>query len=249
MTFAGLAFFDALLAIVLVTVGVAGAHFYYLAPPVGFQMFAWGFLIALLTVILGIIGMLTTRSPQLKAHYNRAKFGTIVGLVIAVPIFLILLRAGKYVITDITTDTENPPEFTTNQALVMNQGFDLKYNKNRYAEGQQRVYGVLAPLKEKDPPAEVFAKVKELAAANPNWTITGSDANTMSIEGVATSHLFRFPDNFVIQVRPSNDGGSLIEMRSKSRYGVGDFGSNYRRIHNFFDRVALARDSGDESVP
>jgi uncharacterized protein (DUF1499 family) len=43
-------------------------------------------------------------------------------------------------------------------------------------------------------------------------------------------------DDFVIQVRPAPDGtGSLIEMRSKSRDGIGDFGVNYKRIRMFFD--------------
>ncbi|HUA32224.1 MAG TPA: DUF1499 domain-containing protein [Candidatus Binataceae bacterium] len=249
MTVAWLAFFDALLAIVLVTVGMLGAHLYYLAPFVGFQLFVFGFLIALVTIILGIIGMLMTRAPERRGPHNRARFGLIIGAVIALPIFLTLARGGKYIVNDITTDTDNPPEFSKNAGLVFNQGFDLKYNKNKYAAGQERIYGVIAPLKEKDPPAAMFAKLKDLAAANPNWIITETDPNTMTIEGVATSRLFHFPDNFIIQVRPSSDGGSLIEMRSKSRYGVGDFGVNYRRIHNFFDRVALARDSGEEAVP
>ncbi|MGD0120687.1 MAG: DUF1499 domain-containing protein, partial [Candidatus Binatus sp.] len=52
----------------------------------------------------------------------------------------------------------------------------------------------------------------------------------------------------VIQVRPTPDGASLIEMRSKSRDGVGDFGVNARRIHRFFDRVALARNANDQNT-
>ena len=36
-------------------------------------------------------------------------------------------------------------------------------------------------------------------------------------------------------------GGSVVQMRSKSRDGKGDFGINAKRIRRFFDRVALAR--------
>lgn len=249
MAIAWLAFFDALLTIALVGVGMIGAHFHFVAPFQGFQFFVLGFLMAILTIILGVIGMLLTRAPERRGAHNRALVGLVVGLVIAVPIFILLARGAKYVVNDITTDTDNPPEFTANQQLAFNQGFDLKYNKDKYAAKQQEIYGIVAPLKEKDPPAATFGKLKDLAAANPHWTIIATDPSTMTIEGVATSGLFHFPDNFIIQVRPATDGGSLIEMRSKSRYGVGDFGVNYKRIHNFFDRIALARDSDQEPVP
>jgi uncharacterized protein (DUF1499 family) len=251
MTLAWLAFFDAMLAIVLVFVGIIGAHFYLVAPFFGFQLFVFGFLLAVLALIFGIIGMLLTRAPERRGAFNRALIGTVVGAIIAVPVFTILMRGGKYIVNDITTDTDNPPEFSANQNLAFNQGdskYTLNYNKANAAK-QERIYGVIAPLKEKDPPAAMYAKLKDIAASNPHWFIVRADPDSMTIEGVAISWLFRFPDNFIIQVRPSSDGGSLIEMRSKSRYGVGDFGVNYKRIHNFFDRVALARDNDEESVP
>ncbi len=249
MTMARLSYFEALLAIALAGVGIVGAHFLLINPFQGFSFFLFGALFALLAIIFSIIGLLLTRRPERRIARPRAWFGLVIGLIIFLPVLLSGLRGGKFIINDITTDTDNPPEFAANQKLAFNQGFELKYNKDKYAAGQERIYGVIAPLKEKDPPAAMFDKVKGLAAANPNWTIVATDPNTMTIEGVSTSKLFRFPDNFIIQVRPSSDGGSLIEMRSKSRYGVGDFGVNYKRIHNFFDRVALARDSGEEAIP
>ena len=52
---------------------------------------------------------------------------------------------------------------------------------------------------------------------------------------MATSTLFRFHDDFVIQVRPAAETDySLVEMRSKSRDGKGDLGTNYNRIESFF---------------
>ena len=75
----------------------------------------------------------------------------------------------------------------------------------------------------------------------PAWKITYSDPARNTLEVVATSRLFHFHDDVVIQIWPTPDGASLIEMRSKSRDGIGDFGVNARRIRRFFDRVALAR--------
>ena len=48
MTFVWLAFFDALLAVTMVAVGVIGAHFYLIPAFMGFQLFALGFLLSIL---------------------------------------------------------------------------------------------------------------------------------------------------------------------------------------------------------
>jgi uncharacterized protein (DUF1499 family) len=73
----------------------------------------------------------------------------------------------------------------------------------------------------------------------PRWTITYTDPKTRTIEGIAETQLFHFRDDFVIQVRPA-PSGSLVEMRSKSRDGVGDVGANYKRIQAFFATLSSA---------
>jgi uncharacterized protein (DUF1499 family) len=124
----------------------------------------------------------------------------------------------------------------------------MKYDKAKYADRQLKGYGPIGPIKERLLPADAFARVNEVAKASPTWTITYSDPATNTIEVVATSKLWHFNDDVVIQVRPTPDGASLIEMRSKSRDGIGDFGVNAKRIRRFFDRVALARDSNDQNT-
>src|SRR5208283_2277207 len=73
---AWLSFFDAILAIVLATVGVLAAHFYYLAPFQGFQLFVFGFVISLVGFVAGLIGIAMTRAPALAVARPRAVFGT-----------------------------------------------------------------------------------------------------------------------------------------------------------------------------
>ena len=109
-------------------------------------------------------------------------------------------------------------------------------------------YGPIGPIKERLDPAAAFARVTEVAKASPTWTITYTDPATNTLEVVATSKLWHFNDDVVIQIRPTPDGASLIEMRSKSRDGIGDFGVNARRIRRFFDRIALARTANDQTA-
>jgi len=249
MTFAWLAFFDALLAIALIAAGVIGAHFYLLAPFMGFQLFALGFLLSILGSLVGLLAVFLTRKPQPAAGRNRALVGAVVCLLIAVPLNLTLLGSSKYPpINDITTDFDNPPEFVFAQKLQHEPNRDMKYNKAKYADRQLAGYGPIGPIKERLDPKAAFVRVTEVAQAAPNWKITYSDPASNTLEVVATSRLFHFEDDVVIQIRPTPDGASLIEMRSKSRDGVGDFGVNAKRIRRFFDRVALARNASDQEA-
>jgi len=52
------------------------------------------------------------------------------------------------------------------------------------------------------------------------------------IEAVAVSRVFRFADDIVVRIRPSADGGSRVDIRSRSRDGKGDLGVNAQRIDN-----------------
>ncbi len=249
MIFAWLAFFDALLAIAMIAAGIVGAHFYLTAPFMGFQLFALGFLLSILGSFVGFLAIFLTRKPQLAAGRIRALVGTVICVLIALPLIVTVLRSSKYPpINDITTDFDNPPEFIFAQKLQHEPNRDMKYNKAKYADRQLAGYGPIGPIKERLSPADAFARVTEVAKASPTWTITYSDPATNTLEAVATSKLFHFHDDVVIQIRATPDGASLIEMRSKSRDGIGDFGVNARRIRHFFDRVALARDANDQTA-
>src|SRR5208282_2951846 len=205
------------------------------------QLFALGFLLSIIGSLVGLLAIFMTRRPQLRAGRNRARFATIVCAVIAVPLIAIVLGSSKYPpINDITTDFDNSPEFVYAQQLQHVPNRDMKYDKVKYAERQQAGYGSIGPIKERLSPADAFKRVTEVAQAIPTWKITYSDPATNTLEAVATSKLWHFNDDIVIQIRPTPDGASLIEMRSKSRDGIGDFGVNAKRIRHFFDRVALA---------
>jgi uncharacterized protein (DUF1499 family) len=248
MTFVWLAFFDALLAVTMVAVGLIAAHFYLVPGFMGFQLFALGFLLSLLGASVGLLAIYLTRTPQLRAGRNRAVMATVISALIALPVFVALFSSAKYpAINDITTDFDNSPEFVYAQQLQNPPNRDLTYNKAKYAAKQLAGYGPIGPIKERLDPAAAFARVTEVAKAIPAWKITYSDPATHTLEAVATSKLWHFHDDVVIQIRPTPDGASLIEMRSKSRDGVGDFGVNANRIRHFYDRVALSRSPNDQN--
>jgi uncharacterized protein (DUF1499 family) len=248
MVAAWVGFFDALIAVALVLAGLIGAHFGFATPFMGFQLFLFGLLFGVLGLILGLIGLFRTRRPEWRHAHGRAVVASYLGAILtALLVYLALGAKGYPAINDITTDADNPPEFIHAGALPQNRGRSMTYDKAVYAERQQLGYGAVQPLQLAMDPDQAFKEVSTLASEMHGWSITYSDPKTRSIEGVATTHLFRFQDDFVIQVRPAANG-SLVEMRSKSRDGKGDVGANYKRIQSFFKTLsASAAHRGSES--
>jgi uncharacterized protein (DUF1499 family) len=232
---AWLSLLDAILAVILLAVGVGGAHFFLVAPLLGFQLFLLSVPIAALAFLIGLLGIARTGAEQRRAGRPLALAGTILGAVVAVPLVLIIrswMSMRAPLINDITTDFDNPPEFIKPPGMSPDA---MKYKRDYFAPQQLAGYGKLEPLHLDEKPAEAFAKVSAAAHTMPGWQIVFVDPDARTIEGIQRSDLFRFCDDFVIQVRPSPDGsGSLVEMRSRSRDGKGDFAVNYHRIEGFF---------------
>jgi len=61
-----------------------------------------------------------------------------------------------------------------------------------------------------------------------------------TIEAVAYSLILGVPEDISIRVRKTRNS-IRVDMRSASRYGSRDFGSNARRIVSFFTQLAEAR--------
>ena len=239
---AWLSLLDAILAVLLLLVGIAGAHFFLLpsvggADPamLGFYLMLLSFLLAALAVLIGLLGIARTAAPARRVGRPKAIAGLVLGLLVAVPVGFTMWRwmSMPYPeINDITTDYDNPPAFVKPPDLSADS---MKYDRARFEPVQSKEYPKLDPLRLDEKPDDAFARVSAAAHTMPGWLIVYADPATHTIEGVETSYLFHFRDDFMIQVRPGLDpNSSLVEMRSRSRDGTGDFGVNYNRIRGFF---------------
>ena len=258
MMLAWLAIFNAILAVLLVEIGVVGAHLGAIPPMTGFLAFLLSFVIAILALLFGLVSLACTSAPERRRGRPKAVAGIVLGLLIAVPVGFTMWRwlLMPYPnINDITTDYNDPPQFIHPPGLSADS---TKYDRARLEPIQTKYYPKLDPLRLDEKPDDAFARVRAAAdvaplvglqmadriPAVPGWYIVYIDPATRTIEGVETSYLFHFRDDFVIQVRPSPDAkSSLVEMRSRSRDGTGDFGVNYNRIREFFAMLKPDRDS------
>jgi uncharacterized protein (DUF1499 family) len=246
MILAWLTVFDGILALILAIVGIGWAHFGML-PPFGWHMSSslFGFYAVLLAFFIGVLGfivgvpalLVTFLMPSRHAGRTRAVVGTLLSLIVVLPILRIVRATRQYpLINDITTDTKDAPLFMHAQTLQENQARDMTYKpETASVQESASIYHELAPLKLSGSPDDVYKRVEIIAGEFPGWEVTYRDPARHTVEGVAASTLFQFKDDFVIQVRPADSGGeSLVEMRSKSRDGKGDLGANYNRIQSFF---------------
>ena len=56
------------------------------------------------------------------------------------------------------------------------------------------------------------------------------------LEATDSTPWFGFRDDVVVRIQPS-DGGTSVDVRSKSRVGRGDMGTNAKRVREFLDRL------------
>jgi uncharacterized protein (DUF1499 family) len=238
MILAWLCFFDGLVALAVMAAGIVGAHWQLAAPGLGFQIFVIGLLNAAFGLLLGLIAVpMTLLSRASRSSRVPALIGGILSLVLLAIVVAIVWPRLKYpMASDLTTDASNPPKFVHSAQLPANRGRDMSYSStSARVQAASPLYASLMPLKLAGKPDDVFKRVAIVAGEIPSWHIISNDPATRTLEGIAVSKVFRFNDDFIIQVRPADNGGSLVEMRSRSRNPQEpDLGANYDRIVSFF---------------
>ena len=140
---------------------------------------------------------------------------------------------AKPAIHDITTDTDDPPPFVA--VVPLNTPGRTDYEGEVIAAQQRQAYPDLEPVMLDDPPREAFERA--LAAVyRMRWQLVEADEPAGRIEATDTTFWFGFKDDVVIRVRPAG-GGSRIDVRSLSRVGGGDAGTNAARIRDYVEAL------------
>ena len=107
---------------------------------------------------------------------------------------------------------------------------------NDVRTGETPQYADLQPQRFNQPVEQVFAAALAVVQAN-GWDIRLTEPAEGVIEATATTRLFKFKDDVTITVTREGNG-SVVNVRSKSRIGKGDLGTNARRIRAFQAELA-----------
>lgn len=147
------------------------------------------------------------------------------------------LRQAKTVppIHDISTDTTHPPAFVAILPLRADAPNPATYGGPDVARQQAQAYPDIRPYFTTEAPRPAFDRALRAARAM-GWQIIASEPASGRIEATATTLWFGFKDDVVIRVAPAANG-SRIDVRSVSRVGKSDVGTNARRIRAYLQRL------------
>jgi len=74
------------------------------------------------------------------------------------------------------------------------------------------------------------------AIEESGWQIVREDPSAGRIEAVATTRWFGFQDDVIVRIT-AEGSGSRVDVRSKSRVGRSDLGTNAQRIRAYQRRL------------
>lgn len=199
----------------------------------GFGLLQWGASLGLVAAI-----MAAAATAAMLAWYRQRRLIIIAGLTVITGIVAAFVpwswqqqAASVPAIHDISTDTENPPAFVAVESLRHDATNPVDYPGVETANIQREAYPDIEPIYFDAPPKAVF-RASEEAVVELDWELVAADESDGRIEAVDTTRWFGFKDDIVIRIQ-SDNGRTRLDVRSKSRVGRSDAGTNARRIRLF----------------
>ncbi|HEX4411484.1 MAG TPA: DUF1499 domain-containing protein [Xanthobacteraceae bacterium] len=187
-----------------------------------------------------------------------AATAVLIGLAqIAYPAYLGFKATRLPAIYDITTDPIDPPQFDAIARLRPRDANPVVYAGLYAAEQQHAAYSDIEPDDTNSTPQEAYdAAIKiitkrkwRVVASRPPQAVVVAPLRVGEtrpakqplgregvIEAIARTPILGFRDDVVVRIRQTNDG-ARIDVRSASRYGRNDLGSNAARVRNLIDDI------------
>ena len=229
--------FLAIVAAVLTVIGLGGGRTGTLSGVTAFMAFGIGGLLFLISILINVVGLALSKGTAGNASTGQTLAAVIVGtIVIAASTSQRPDSSGAPPIHDLTTDTAAPPEFVAVVPLRVDAPNPPEYLDNGTAEQQHAAFPDLVTLTIDMPAPQVFAAA-ERVVGELGWELVEADLLDGRIEATDTTYWFSFKDDVVIRI--AGDGNrTWVDVRSKSRVGMGDMGTNARRIRMFLDALS-----------
>jgi uncharacterized protein (DUF1499 family) len=208
----------------------------------GFIALGAGIAIALLAVGLSFIGFVRIWQEGRQGLGSAIKGLLIASLVLAYPGFMALKAVTLPPISDVSTDTDDPPAFSRSRAALQARNGHIPPDVPPEAREMQRAsYVQIAPLTLDIGPEEAFAIVQK-AAQNLGWQVIetvppGGRVGLGRLEAIDRSLLLKIPSDITVRVRPRVDG-TRIDIRAASRIGTHDLGANANHIRDFLEEAS-----------
>jgi uncharacterized protein (DUF1499 family) len=226
----------AVLCAIAVAVSGPGYRMGWWPLPVAFDMFRWPAYAAIAATLIGAVGAVLTRPGRTRRGFGYALAAMVIGLATSAGPLTLMWRAKQVPpIHDISTDTDNPPQFVAVLPLRAGAANPATYGGPEVAAQQKKAFPQIAPLALPLPREQAFARALAVAQGM-GWAIASTSPTEGRIEATATTPFFGFRDDVVIRVTAAPPG-SRVDVRSLSRIGRSDLGANARRVESFLKKL------------
>jgi hypothetical protein len=175
-------------------------------------------------------------------------------VLIAYPLYLGAKASRLPAIFDVTTDPIDPPQFDAIARLRPRDANPITYAGLYAAEQQHAAYPDIEPDETTAAPQDAYAAAMKVITKR-KWRVVdtrppqgplprvidarASQSGTVRdgiIEAVARTPILGFRDDVVVRIRPTIDG-TRVDVRSASRYGRHDLGTNAKRVRSLIDDI------------
>src|SRR5262245_26648238 len=212
----------------------------------GLATFAGAAGIAVIAMLFAVAAFVVIWREGLKG-FGHAMLAFVIGIGLLVyPAYLGARAYRLPSINDITTDTNDPPRYEAIARLRPRESNPVTYGGQAVAEVQRAAYPGIAPLQTASTPTELYEAALAVITKR-KWRIVDARSPQAGrregrIEAVARTAFLGFRDDVVVRIRTIS-GGARLDIRSASRYGRNDLGTNARRI------IGLIEDIEEEVAP
>jgi len=204
------------------------------------------FILAMIAMLLALAAFIVIWREGLQG-FGMAVTALLVGIaILGYPAYLGIKAYRLPAIADITTDPIDPPRFEAIARLRSRDANPIVYAGLRAAELQRSAYPNIEPLVVAATPQQAFDAAVEVINKR-KWRIVDARAPQVGrrdgrIEAVARTPILGFRDDVVLRVRSDPDG-ARVDIRSTSRYGRHDFGTNASRVAALSEAIDDAIDN------
>lgn len=210
----------------------------------GWWAFATGFVVLRWAVYATVVGLVCATVAMVSAVLAKQRRLALVVLpvvvlgaaMLSVPLGMWYRATHVPPIHDITTDLGHPPAFVALRAVREAAPNGAAYPGEATARLQREAYPSIKPLRLTAKPEAVFAAAEQVAR-DMGWRVVAAEPEEGRIEATARTFWFGFYDDVVIRISEVSGGGTQVDVRSASRLGRSDLGTNARRVSDFLRRL------------
>ena len=173
---------------------------------------------------------------------GEAVTGLLIGLaLIAYPLYVGVKAYKLPAIYDITTDPIDPPRFDAIARLRPRDANPATYAGLYTAEQQRTAYSDIEPDMTSVSPQEAYDAAMKVITKR-KWHVVdarppqGTAPRDGLIEAIARTPILGFRDDVAVRVRATHEG-ARIDVRSASRYGRHDLGTNAARVRALIEDI------------